>query len=80
MTVRELNRDINRLNERIKKEDGKPTKENFIQNEARKEFFRLYRADYKMEDLNAKSIKILLRLNLLYRFEPLHMFGIYVEL
>ena len=44
------------------------------------EFTTLYHADKKFEYMNIKSIKIMLRLNLRYRFIPLHNFGSAISL
>jgi hypothetical protein len=80
MTSKELNRDIARLHKAVKALDGNPDRDNIINTVIRKEFLRLYRADNTFEYMNIKSLRIMLRLNLLYRFEPLHTFGIYIEL
>lgn len=87
MTNAELNRDIKRLKNAItsKLKEATKTGDNtpyydYIANEARAEFLRLYRADHDFTAMNRSSILIMLRLNISHRFEPLHMFGIYIEL
>lgn len=77
MTAKELNRDIKRLHTSIEKSDMQKI-EVFKQHE--KEFHRLYFADRKLEYWNLNSFKIMLRLNLRYRFIALHAFGLFVEL
>lgn len=76
MTTKELNRDIKRLHKSISNADMLDEK---IKQEHRKEFMRLYLADKEFSYINAENIKIMLRLNLRYRFEPLHLFGIYIN-
>lgn len=68
MTASELNRDIKKL---LKIQEDP----NF-----EKEFKRLYFADSSFQYMNKKSILIMLRLNLRYRFIPLHSFGINIDL
>lgn len=80
MTTQELNRDIKRLYASIKKLQGQPDKYySYIENEAKKEFMRLYRADDKFEYMSKESMKIMLRLNIRHRFNALHNFGIFIE-
>ena len=82
MTVAELNRDIKRLWNSIQKmKNGDDDKYfDYIANEAETEFYRLYRADTKAEDLNLKSLKIMHRLNQSHRFLAFHMFYINMEI
>ena len=82
MTKQELNRDIKRL---LKKAASMPTdtanvQNEYIQNILRPEFKRLYLADREFAAMNRTNILIMLRLNLRYRFEPLHYFGIHIDL
>jgi nitrate/nitrite-specific signal transduction histidine kinase len=77
MNAKELNRDIKRLYTSIEKADMQKT-EVFKQHE--KEFHRLYFADRELEYWNLQSFKIMLRLNLRYRFIALHAFGLHIEL
>jgi hypothetical protein len=82
MTKQELNRDVKRLLKKAKAiTKGLQNSEYYdaIEKEVKPEFFRLYRADTKFEYMNKESILIMLRLNLRHRFEPLHMFGIYID-
>jgi hypothetical protein len=74
MTNRELNRDIKRLLKMKATDESGNQNQEFV-----KEFKRLYHADKEFTAMNAESIKIMLRLNLKYRIEPLHMFGIYIN-
>jgi hypothetical protein len=82
MEPSELNRDIKRLNSDIKKKltIGGAEYYDYIENVAKKEFNRIYRADDHFLYMNRKSILIMLRLNIRHRFVALHMFGIYIEL
>lgn len=68
MTKQELNRDIRRL-----------SKMTGTEQEVRAEFLRLYRADDNFEYMNAESIRIMLQMNLRYRFIALHRFGLGIE-
>ncbi len=72
MKVRELNRDIKRLGELVSKSEslGAPNIKFDIENE----FKRLYFSDKGAEYINASSIRIMIYLNLKYRFEHLHLF------
>jgi hypothetical protein len=72
-TKAELNRAIKQLNRAI--QYNKISEE-----DAEKEFKRLYRADREFQGMNTTSIRIMLRLNLHFEWEPLHMFGIYIDL
>lgn len=45
-----------------------------------KEFLAIYLEDRKFSRMDAESIRIMLRLNLRYRFVPLHQFGISIDL
>lgn len=74
MTPKELNEAIKKFCKDIKTGKLDPDSDG-----ARKEFQRLYGADKEMKTINATSIRILLRLNLRYHWERLHMFGIYIE-
>ncbi len=78
MTKRELNRDVKRLAKFVSNYVGTTDEktEEYIKAEAK----RLYQADKEMTYLNKDSIKVLLRLNLRYRFVQLHSFGLFIEL
>jgi len=82
MTSKELNRDVLRLNKQLKVylADNDNNYTQYIENVAKKEFFRLYLADEKFEYMSKKSVLIMLRLNLRYRFMALHSFGIHIQL
>lgn len=71
MTKQELNRDVKRL-------ANKHT--NMNEADLNKEFKRLYYADSNFEYMNLNSLKMMLRLNLRYRFVPLHQFGLMINL
>jgi len=75
MTKQELNRDIKRLLKTVSniKKDGQY--HDNIEKIVKPEFMRLYLADRSFEYMNKDSIKIMLRLNLRYRFEAHHQFG-----
>lgn len=79
MTTQELNRDIKRLRKSIVSHNGKDSYYSFIENEAKKEFQRLYGADREFKYMNKESIKIMFRLNIRHRFQPLHNFGIFIN-
>lgn len=74
----QINRAVARLagtaNEKARDSEGNLSKE-FVS-----EFKRIYNADPKMELMNAYSVRMMFRLNLRYRIEQLHMFGIFIEL
>jgi hypothetical protein len=75
MTKQELNKDIKRLL-KMQRKDAQLN----ILPEFEAEYKRLYRADTEMEYMNVTSIKIMLRLNVLYRFIPFHQFGLFIDL
>jgi hypothetical protein len=80
MTTQELNRDIKRLVASIKKKQGTPEYYDYTANEAKAEFMRLFRADQEFRYMNKHSIRMMLRLNVLYRYVPFHHFGIMINL
>lgn len=75
MTTAELNRDVKKFVNQIKK--GKIDPES---KEAKSEFSRLYGADKTLKSHSAVSIRLLLRLNVKYQYEPWHLFGIFIDL
>ena len=75
MTKQELNRDIKRL---LKMEAT--DKDGNLSKEFKAEYTRLFYADNEFEWTSAKSIKIMLRLNVKHRIIPLHRFGLMIEL
>lgn len=81
MTTAELNRDIKRLVKLEQNVSAKYDTKEYDQavNELKKEYVRLYYADDKFEYMNVQSIKIMLRMNLRYRFVALHTFGLFIE-
>lgn len=79
MTKKELNRDVKRL---LKTVSGIAKDENYhenIEKYVKPEFMRLYLADRSFEYMNRQSILIMLRLNVRYRFEALHHFGLQIS-
>jgi len=83
MTAQELNRDVKRLWNQYKANcGGDATDEHFkwIETAVKPEIKRLYYADTTLNSLNANSLKMLLRLNLLFRVIPFHHFGLYINL
>ena len=83
MTTAELNRDIKKLlklNAIINNSDIDSKEYKDAYGKLTKEFARLYFADTKFDYMNVQSIKIMLRLNLRYRFYQLHTFGLMIEL
>jgi len=68
MTKAELNRDCKRL---LKLTEPKRIKI---------EISRIYYADKEFEYLNRSNILILIRMNLIYRVVPLHLFGTSIEI
>lgn len=76
MTKQELNRDIKRLYNNIEKAKNTPSFFEYIDNNAKKEYTRLLNASDDFSALSKKSVLILYRLNLSYRFIPLHTFGL----
>lgn len=81
MKKSELNRDIKRLNNNLLKAQKLSQDEysELIDNTARKEFLRLYYADRDFTYMNLTSIKIMLRLNVKFRFIALHNFGLHID-
>jgi hypothetical protein len=75
MTAREINQAIKRLNKSIA-----TGADSYIQNEARKEFLRLYNSDNTFYLMNKDGLKTMLKLNLRHRFVPLHTFGLFIEI
>ena len=79
MTAAELNRDIKRLGNTVEKLHQLNNQDIYfkeIETMVKPEFMRLYLADSQFEYMNKKSILIMLRLNLSFRFIPLHSFGL----
>lgn len=72
-----LNRDIKNL---LKYDVEEVIKDAQIRNWHHSEYKRLYRLDPKFEYMNKNSIRIMLRLNLLYRIISLHNFGLEINL
>lgn len=81
MTKQELNRDIKRLNSaylacrELSGDDYYNRKDELM-----KEYVRLYNADTTFNSLTANSLRILIRLNLIFRCIQPHTFGINIEL
>lgn len=87
MTTQELNRDIKML---ARKHEKAMTNSRagvigddeyyIITDQVKKEADRLYMADTEFKYMNRNSILILLRLNVIHRFAPIHTFGININL
>ena len=85
MTAKEVNRDIKRLNNLVKslKKLHKDNNEAYfrdIEKSVKPEFKRLYNADDSFNSFNLESVKIMLRLNLSFRFVSLHTFGLNIDI
>lgn len=82
MTPRELNNAVKILNSELYRMSFGDLDEyiKYRDNEAKKEFIRLYHADETMESLTKRSILIMFRLNLKHRFIAFHLFGINIKL
>ena len=81
MTTKELNRDIKRLGNKVSKCNLKGDDFfDFIENEVKLEFKRLYWADTKCEYMNFASLRVMMILNRKHRFIAFHTFFIYAEL
>lgn len=78
MTAQQLNRDIKHLKNLSLKISKTMFDSEIIS--FKKEFNRLYFADSKFEVMNKKSVLIMFRLNLRFRFHALHSFGIHINL
>ena len=81
MTKQELNKDIKRLGAEIYRMSFEDQDKYFeyLDKEARKEFTRLFHADQGFEYMNLNSVKLMLRLNLKYRFVALNAFGLMIK-
>lgn len=77
MTTAEMNRDIKKLAKRVKSLDASGNDPRYYEavNEIKEEANRLYKADPEMKYMNAYSIKVLLNVNVRFRFEAFHYFG-----
>ena len=83
MTKQELNRDIKRLGAGLHKArflKGDEDYHNYIENIAKPEFMRLYRADVTFEYMNLNSVKLMLRLNINHQFIAFHRFGLMINI
>jgi len=78
IAAKQINKDIKNLVKAIRKIN---TLNEYVSDhpEIKKEFYRIYRADEKFNLMNKESVLIMFRLNQKYRFEALHMFGIYID-
>lgn len=77
MTKQELNRDIKRFKSKIEKmklSENRNEWFQFIDNEAKQEFKRLFYADTSLQSMSKQNIIIMLGLNVSHRFIPLHNF------
>ena len=75
MTTKELNNRISQMYEKQNKEIDFCYSTDF-----EKEFLSLYNSDAKFEQMSKRSILIMLRLNIRYRFVALHNFGIFINI
>jgi len=81
MTPQELNRDIKRLLKAIVKrveEKHETGCQIDIYREFYNEYKRLYYTDREFEDMNRQSIRIMVRLQIKYRFITHHHFGLHI--
>lgn len=82
MKARELNKRIEKFNKELYLTIP-PTVAEFVKyldEYAQPEFIRLYHEDKTMKSLTKRSILIMFRLNLKYRFIPFDKFGMYIKL
>lgn len=81
MTKAELNRDIKRLGAEIYRMSFEDQDKYFkyLEETAKPEFLRLYRADSSFEYMNLNSIKLMLRLNVKFNIVPKHQFGLMID-
>ncbi len=82
MTKRELNKAIIKLNSelyRLSFEDRNDFLQ-YVSDDAKKEFVRIYGADTSMESLDKRNILVMIRLNQQYEFIPHESFGKDVKL
>lgn len=85
MTKNQLNSDVKKLAKNIAKaranfEADQDKYFKYIDQDARKEYLRLFDADSTFEYMGKLSILIMLRLNLRHRFIELHRFGSHINL
>ena len=80
--MKNINKAIKLLNEEIYRMSFEDQDQYFsyIQDQAKNKFIELYNSDPKFEFMNKENILIMIRLNLKFRFIPLHLFGINIEL
>lgn len=85
MTTRQQNAAVRKLLANIEKaaKESERTGDSkaffqYLDSEAKEEFLRLYLADNTMRYLTLKSLRIMIYLNLKYRFVALHTFGMYI--
>ena len=77
MTKQELNRDIKRLDRKVKRALRNLSVDGFFKQKElnfKPEFLRLYNADNTMKSMNKQSILIMLALNVSHRFLKIHQF------
>ena len=82
--MKQINKDIRDLKNLT--QNWLPTFEKFddqqdyIDNILKPKWMDIYRRDLEMKEMNAESIRFMLRFNVKYRVEPLHLFGIYIDI
>jgi hypothetical protein len=83
MKPNELNRDIKRLHLEIRNNASKMSSDDFfeyLENTAKIEFKRLFRADDTFEYLSKDSILRMIQMNLTWRIIPFHQFGLGIHI
>jgi len=85
MTKQELNRDIKRVIKKaltLEAQNFDSISDTYYRelDQLKLELHRLYLADRTMEYMNIHNIKAMLRLNVRYRYMPLHEFGLFIDL
>ena len=80
MKPRELNRDVARLVKKYKEAENTPEYYDKELPEIKAEWKRLWYADRKANDFNIKSLKAMIRLNVIIRTIPLYHIGLDFEL
>lgn len=82
MTPRQINKAVEKLNSELYRMTfgDIETFYKYVENEAKCEFERIYKADESLESLNKRNILVMLHLNLKHRFIPFHIFGSKIEL
>lgn len=82
MTTSQLNSAIKKLSSEIYHRSFGDVNEynNYIQNEAKSEYLRLYNADNTLKSMTKDSLLRMIRMNNCHRFIPIHTFGLFINL